>query len=335
MNVFGFQADHAGTSTYRVRWPLAALSRYHGVDVRHDTLLKKGDRDWADCVLAQRVCLPGPSAIWKQWHDEGKKTLVMDFDDDLFSVPESNLQASALYNSRNIRQRLLENVTLSDWVTVTTPVLKGSIHERTGFPLERIIVVPNAVPEELLVDVVPEPGGRRHSVGYLASTTHTDDFKMIRRHLGRFLENNEGVSFVSVGADYTHLLPSRERASHRRWDSRPERAIESIDYEMSLAPLIPGVFNSNRSHCKWVEASARGVVSLVSDTVPYAPVEHGVTGVKVNREHEWGRALQRLWDDPERRYRLAVAAHEEVARKYTTRVTSELWHDVLTRGKSH
>lgn len=271
--------------------------------------------------------------MWYEWRRQGK-VLVTELDDSLWEISESNLNASALFNAPGIRRRLEENISASDWVTVTTEALKQAVIRNTGFPESRIIVIPNAVPPELVVDTVPEPGSRSYSLGYLASPTHDDDWKMVQRHVKRFLENNEDAAFASVGADYAKRLKMSERTFHRRWDDSPEKAIRAIDYEISMAPLLAGTFNRSKSDCKWVEASARGVASIVSDVTAYTTVKDGVTGVKVRREHEWSRELRNLWLSPDKRHQLAVRAHDEVASYRTTDNTAARWYEVMNLGRA-
>lgn len=332
--VWMWRADAAGCGTYRVRWPAEAVNRLYGdrIEVRHDTNLTVENRDWnPDVVIGQRVVLPGPSKMWHEWHRQGK-VLITELDDSLWDIPESNFKASAIFNAKDTRRRLEENIAVSDWITVSTHALRDAVVRNTGFPESRILVIPNAVPPELVVDSVPE--SRRYSVGYLASPTHDADWKMAQRHVRRFLENNPEAKFATIGTDYGATLKMPGRTAHRRWDYTPESAIEAIDYSISIAPLLAGTFNRSKSDCKWVEASARGVASIVSDVTAYTTVEHNVTGVKVRREHEWGRELQALWDSPEKRHEIAVKAHSEVANYRTMDNTASLWYSAMIRGKA-
>lgn len=335
--VWLWRADSAGCGTYRVRWPSEAVTKHYGdsIEIRHDTVLNKDNRNWnPDVVVGQRVCLPGPSEVWQEWHRQGK-VLITELDDSLWDIPQRNLKASAVFNTPGVRKRLEENIAVSDWITVTTEALKQTVIRNTGFPAERIVVIPNALPPELVIDSVPELGStpRDFALGYLASPTHGEDWKMVRRHVKRFLENNLDTVFATVGTDYGADLRMPGRTAHRKWDPSPESAILSIDYELSIAPLLAGTFNRSKSDIKQLEAAARGVPSVVSDVTAYAPVVNGVTGVKIAREHEWGKALQSLWDNPGERHRLAVNAHRDVAENRTTDATAPLWADVMTRGK--
>lgn len=333
-----WSADFAGCAAYRCRWPSQALNEHHGdsLDVTADTVMSREQRDRARVVVGQRVVLPGPSHFWREWSEEGDKLLIYEVDDDLFSVPASNVKASGIFNSPKNRDRLIRNLLASDYVTVSTEPLKDTVHRVTGFPRERIVVIPNALPPELVLSeeqVVERWEKHSHALGYLASPTHDRDFKMVQRHVRRLLENNAGASFHTIGTDYSTRLDRPGQTRHSDWFRRPEDAIAGIDYRVSIAPLEAGIFSRSKSNCKWVEASARGAVSIVSDVPAYASVIHAETGYKVTREHEWGKALASVYGDPVDSLRVVRNANRYVRENHTTDRTVSLWHEVLTRDK--
>lgn len=330
-----WSADQAGCAYYRCHWVSDALRKNYGdrLQVSVDTVMTKEMREEADVIVGQRVILEGPSHFWQLWSRDRDKVLVMELDDDLFSVAPSNAKASKVFNNPTHKNRLTKNILASDYVTVSTEPLRQAVHKNTGFPLERIVVVPNAVPKEFLVDSV-DPDRYTDTVGYLSSPTHRDDFDMVKRHLKRFLGNNPETSFRTVGSDYSTELQMPNQTRHVSWIRPPDRAIRSIDYRISICPLLPGVFNQSKSSCKFLEASARGVVSVVSDVTPYSEVVNGETGYKVRREHEWGRTLQKVYENPQDALRVARNALGYVRDNRTTDHTAPLWFDVLTRGKA-
>jgi hypothetical protein len=335
LNVWGWSADSAGCAAYRVKWVADAITRHYGdeIDYQYGTVMSKEQRETADVVVGQRVCLSGPTHFWQQWSREGNKVLIMELDDDLWSVPESNARGSAVFNNTGFRSRLNANVRASDWVTVSTEPLRQAVHNNTGFPLERIVVVPNALSPELVLENFDD-SKLVHTLGYLCSPTHKDDFAMVKRHLKRFLENNPQSTFHTIGTDYGSQLQVPRAVHHTDWVKSPEDAILGIDYAISICPLVPTHFNKSKSDCKFLEAAARGAVTITSDVAAYAPVVHGETGFKVRREHEWGRALQSVLDDPVASYHVARNAWSYVRDERTTDATAPLWREVLTRGKA-
>lgn len=333
VRVWGWAADNAGCQTYRIRWVADALNRLYGdqIDYQFGTLASEERRDWSEVVIGQRVVLPGPSYFWQKWAAEGEKRLIMEFDDDLFSVDPENIRASRVFNKTDVQFRLRENIQVSHLVTVSTEPLKEAIHRETGYPLNQIIVIPNAVDPSILENPLDrDEMDDAPILGWLASPTHGKDARLVSRHLKRFMENNPDARFHMIGANYGEEMGLRpEQIIHSGWVTPSERAIRKIDYRVGIAPLVGSTFNKSKSDCKFLEMGARGVAALVSDVPSYASVIHGETGYKVNREHEWGRALRTLCADEDMQRELASNAHDYVKNHRTTTVTAPLWRDAI------
>ena len=331
--VWGWAADSAGCQSYRIRWVADAINRLHGdeIEYRYGTLMKEEDREWADVVIGQRIVLPGPSYFWQKWASEGSKKLIVEFDDDLFSVDPENVRASNVFNKSDVRRRLRDNILVSDLVTVSTEPLKNAIHRETGFPLDRILVIPNALDPKILENPLnrDEMDGAP-LLGWLASPTHGKDSKLVSRHLKRLFDNNPDARFHTIGANYgTEMGLNPEQVIHTGWMSPPEKAFRKMDYRVGIAPLTGSTFNKSKSDCKFLEMGARKVAPLVSDVPSYDSVIHGVTGFKVTREHEWSRALRDLCSDEGMQKKLAENAHAYVRDHRTTNATAPLWRGVI------
>lgn len=338
MRVWGWSADSAGCEAYRIRWIADAINRLHGdeIDYQYGTLMSPEWRENSDVIVGQRVTLSGPSYFWRKWSRQGDRILIYEVDDDLFSVPGHNTRASVIFNVPKNRSRILDNIRASDYVTVSTEPLREAVHRASGFPTDRIVVIPNALPPELVLseeDAVRRWEQHTHTVGYLASPTHERDFGIVQRHLKRFLERNPGTSFHTIGTDYGERLRLPDRTHHSDWFRSPEDAIRGIDYRMSIAPLEAGYFARSKSDCKFLEASARGAVSVASEVTPYASVRNAETGYTVRRDHEWGKVLQSVYDDPSDALRVMLNANRYVRENRTTDHTVGTWFDVLTRPK--
>lgn len=288
IKVHAWSADSAGCGAYRCRWVADALNKHYGdhIEATEGTTMGERLREEVDVVVGQRVCLPGSIFFWEKWRNEGEKLLVLEVDDDLFSVPESNIRGSAIFNSKGHRERLLRAFKAAHYVTVSTEPLKEAVHRNTGFPLDRIFVIPNALPPELLL--TPEELEQRtpvNTLGYLASPTHHADFKMVQRHVRRFLENNPGTMFHTIGSPYGDWLKLPSQVTHTSWVESPSDAILKIDYGIGICPLTGGVFN--QSKCLDSEtriATDRGVLRI-SDIVEGDQVWHDGHWRKVEATH--------------------------------------------------
>jgi glycosyltransferase involved in cell wall biosynthesis len=89
------------------------------------------------------------------------------------------------------------------------------------------------------------------------------------------------------------------------------------------------VFNQAKSAIKATECAALGIPVVASAVRPYEDfVHHGVTGLLVHRDHEWGRHLRALVNDPAMRAEMGAAAREH-ARQYTISRLAPAWEKAL------
>jgi glycosyltransferase involved in cell wall biosynthesis len=87
-----------------------------------------------------------------------------------------------------------------------------------------------------------------------------------------------------------------------------------IQVEGSEYSAIGIVSHNSKFATKWLESSVLGIPLIASDIEPYRTViRHGENGFLVRREHEWGRYLKLLADDPELRQRVGMAARGEAS----------------------
>lgn len=85
-------------------------------------------------------------------------------------------------------------------------------------------------------------------------------------------------------------------------------------FDVGLAPLLPGRFGAGRSCTKFFDITRCGAVGVYSDVAPYAGfVRHGVDGLLLKNDPDvWVEAILRLVRDAETRSRMALAASERV-----------------------
>ena len=82
--------------------------------------------------------------------------------------------------------------------------------------------------------------------------------------------------------------------------------------DVALIPMAGGQGQQYKSDIKFVEASSRGLASIVSPMVYARTVRHGETGLIVQDFDAWGGALASLYEDRRLRRALARAARDYV-----------------------
>lgn len=316
------------TGYYRVACPLWALEqRGHTVawlEMMPEEVI--GSSAW-DVIVGQRISLPGPSSIWQRLASEQRATLVYEIDDDLLNVDASNKSAHAYYNAqvqpvavqtslreyefrtiedRERRQRIIDNITVADLVTVSTEPLAAVVSQWNP----NVVVLPNCVPAEYLDHQRPV-ADERLTVGWRGGPSHSRDFGEMARPVKAFLQkHSRRVEFHGIGADYTERVASlRARTRHTGWQPI-ESFIRSVDFDLGVIPLRPSPFNDSKSDLALLELAALGIPVVASATGPYQrAVDEGAPALLAANSREWTDRLTELLDD-KRRTELGAAAYE-------------------------
>jgi glycosyltransferase involved in cell wall biosynthesis len=264
--------------------------------------------------------------MWQRLARRGNRPrLVFEIDDDLWDVDASSARAHKFFSDPAVRARLDQNVRVADAVTVTTERLADVVR-----PLNpNVHVIPNYLPAWLLDHERPHRDGRV-VIGWGGSATHAMDFAELKGPLRQFLARTPGVEFHAIGADYaTWMGLPKDRCRATPWVESVPGFWRAIDFDIALAPLKPHPFNRAKSWIKATEAGMLGIPIVASDVGPYSDyVRHGETGYLVRRDHEWGRYLRALVNDPAMRAEMGAAARRQAA-DHTIEGNIDAWKKVL------
>jgi glycosyltransferase involved in cell wall biosynthesis len=358
MRIFGWPADWHGCAYYRVEQPLAELARRgHDVHVAPIARGAAGEQMMAaDTILAQRVCLPHPTARWQclrnvhradyqRWLTAGaehhrdlveihrqatgrdrRHHLVLDLDDDLWRIDPSNTGAWAVYSDPGMRARLAQNVARADAVTTTTARLAARLAELN----RNVHVIPNAIPAWLLTHNKPTRNPRVVTIGWAGSSTHAMDWAECDTALRTVIGHTRTELHVMGDWSPTWSRVPPERVRITRWITGVETYHRAIDFDIGLAPLARHPFNEAKSPIKALEYAALGIPVIASPVGPYADfVQDGVTGLLARTSADWKRHLKTLIHDPDARRELGAAARR-LAAAFTIQAVAPLWERVLT-----
>jgi glycosyltransferase involved in cell wall biosynthesis len=115
------------------------------------------------------------------------------------------------------------------------------------------------------------------------------------------------------------------------WVERHEHYMQAVgEWDVWVAPYRDIPFNAAKYPTKFLESSILGIPLIASDIEPYRRViRHGENGFLVKREHEWGRLLKQLADDPELRQRVGMTARGEASGSILQALNVQ-WQDALT-----
>ncbi|MFJ8995619.1 glycosyltransferase family 4 protein [Streptomyces sp. NPDC102279] len=313
MKVHFWSADMAGSAWYRAVLPAMGLS-WLGHHASHHIRLPQ---NWAsyDTVVGCRVAQTDPSRMWIRLKDEGKR-LILDLDDDYFHIDPSNTHARTVWDTQMLG-RLAHNMGIADLVTCCSEPLAAVLRDYAP----DVRVIPNGLPAQYLGrprDYSAE--GRPLYVGWAGTSSTVADLPEAVRALNRISQypRRDGVMVRLVGIDSEQAIArglKGKRIGALGWVERIEHYLHAVsEFDVWCAPYRATPFNGAKFPTKWLEASVLGIPLVASDTEAYRRViRHGENGFLVRREHEWGRLLKQLVDDPGLRQRVGMAARGEAS----------------------
>lgn len=353
MKVGIFPADLHGCGYYRLIWPAMQLQKDgHDISVIHPTdrgsmfsaetddntgMLTGNHLQYPrefDVIVLQRVTHKYLAQAIPLIRAEGT-AVVVDIDDDLDFIPQSNPMYTALHprkrpghpaedHSWEWTKYACEHATM---VQVTTPALA----QRYGRKAPARII-PNYVPANALdVDHEDSPifgwGG--------AVFSHAEDIPALGNTVSRLVA--EGHRFRVIGPD----VGIRQAFRLQRDDDFEASGPIELQYWIAglallgigLAPLAASTFNRAKSWLKPMEYAAAGVPCVVSPSPAYLELnaKHGIGDV-AERPKDWYRLVRRLVTDEA--YRLErsaagrAAAEELTIEKHAWR-WMEAWEEAL------
>ncbi|MFI1166576.1 glycosyltransferase [Streptomyces sp. NPDC020801] len=313
MRIHFWSADTAGSAFYRAHLPGMSL-QWLGHAVSAGMRLPK---DWpaVETVVGCRVAQRDPSLMWHKLKGEGKR-LVLDVDDDYFHIDPSNANAARVWDL-DMRGRLAANMAVADTVTCCSEPLAAALRDYA----EEVRVIPNGLPAQYLgLPRDYEAAGRPLSVGWAGTSSTVAELPEIVRALNRIAKyprpDGVHVRLVGIGAEQAMGLGLRGRQiGALGWVERVEHYLQAVgEWDIWVAPYRDTAFNRAKFPTKFLEASILGIPLIASDIEPYRRViRHGENGFLVRYEHEWGKYLKRLADDPGLRQRIGMAARAEAS----------------------
>lgn len=276
--------------------------------------------------IGQRTCNLSPSVFWQLLCKAGGRT-VFEIDDDLFNIHPSNQVAWKFYGNSAIRENLMDNARAAFRVTCSTEPLADKLREFNP----DVRVVPNSIPDWLLTHSPEKTDNGKVTIGWGGSPTHAVDFEECQGMLKQFLNRRDDVEFHCIGSNYIEWMKlPKDKCRFTPWVASVPDFFRTIDYDIGIAPLRPHIFNRSKSHIKVLECAALGIPVIASDVYPYSNfIEHGKTGLLVRREHEWGKYLRLLTEDPAQRAEMGANARKAAA-QYSMSRLAPVWEEAIT-----
>lgn len=262
------------TSFYRGYGPWGALRK----DLPQNVNLVSwpGNLDWStlkmvDVVFLQRPFNTDHLKIAEMAKERGKK-LIVDYDDDLFHVPDDN-PAHALYESAVNKANIVKILGHADAVIASTNFLRGILAKAMPGPYQdatwnKTVVIPNAFDDFDFTfrekrGKVKEP---TNCVLWRGSATHMRDLSDYAAEIIQAHQENPNWIFTFIGYHPWFISQAFKKENYVH-----SRALDVYEYFKTIhemypsaviVPLFRSAFNLCKSNIAWIEASFAGAVTV-------------------------------------------------------------------------
>ena len=335
---------YGGCGYYRIVQP----ARLMGFDIKGKEQAQKNNDEYyndifrnCDIYWLHHICNPQVIKSMVVQAMVHKKKIVVDLDDDFFSIP-SNHSAYDLYkHGGQARLGLATLLTFVDAITVSNERIKDvisrylkDVHNLTT----PIFVLENRVDPKMWRE---EPVKRR-VIGYSGSTSHLHDLNMVLPAIRKVMEEDKTVRFEMLGV----LSKGNARKAFKGWpdhileriamlgatatyDEYPDMLAEK-GWKVGIAPLELNDFNKARSNIKWQEYTMSGYVTVASDFTPY----DNTNAIKCKTEEDWVRELKYWLDNDSTDYlkeaRKLIESNYNHSKENISKVWSEIESKILS-----
>lgn len=254
------------TSLYRAVGPLSRLKRTEP-DI---AVFSTNQYDWAsialtaDVMFMQRPFSKDHVRLMEMVKNQNIPVIV-DYDDDLFSVPSSN-PTHYIYGKEETKKNVFQCLSMCDQVWVSTQHLKRKI-ESLNIKAE-VMVVPNALNFKMFSKgYVLRDEPQNGLVMWRGSKTHDADILKFLPQITALVEKHQKYVFHFQGGMPWFL----ERSLSKFKNVTTGNGVDPIEYFDMLTKLRPSLFivpledtefNRAKSNIAWIEGTYAGAATL-------------------------------------------------------------------------
>jgi hypothetical protein len=337
VKILGQISDYGACSWFRMVMPLLALAGRHEIRmVAHGSKCPGFD---PDVIVYQRVSQPEILADMKAYQAAGKR-VVHDSDDDFRYLPPSNPCASMYSTGKPATKIFEEAVRIADGMTCSTPGIAAEYADLR----DEFIVIPNTVWPVHLDEFERPITGKPKSegeirIGYAGTNTHDADVALIAKPLKKLMERYPQVKVVSIlqrmfvgteflrRCEYHPGIEANKREQPVSYMLKYYKLLDSMDFDIALAPLQSSTFNRCKSPIKLFEYGLCNIPVAASRFGPYAPYPKVV---HCSDDRQWLAHLSMLVESADLRANLARDSREYIRANCTIANTLPLWENALT-----
>ena len=337
---------YTGVGYYRVIKPAQYLSKWYDIDIigkDFDKLGKTTEEIYNnlfknyDMVITKAVDNPVACSALCFFADRHKKPLVLDLDDNFFTVRKDQPGYQWYHQGSNKRAIMGAYISMVNHIFFSTKPLadyhKDFIKRIFKKDIEYTLL-PN-LNDIKDFDYKSKRDGDKIIIGWQGSTTHFADLALVLPALKKIMLKYKNVYLEFLGG----IEKEQVKALFKDFDDKLLERIEikggtigfkdypkllaKQKWDIGICPLINDQFNRSKSHIKWMEYANYKIPSVASKTFPYykdidgkKTIEHEKTGYLAKNTREWVGCLSKLIKDKELREEIGNNAYEYVVNNW-------------------
>lgn len=209
----------------------------------------------------------------------------------------------------------------ADLVITTTEKLAAYARQYNRFTT----VIPNAINFRWWWKLNLQPN-QQLRIGWAGGMSHYEDWYSIREPLNRLMKRFQ-FKLILLGSSFTGLIDKENLHLVETYDWIPFKGhsyrMMSMALDGAIIPLVDLPFNHFKSPIKYLEMSAMGVPSVVSNVSPYREVVNDERAFTYETPEEFYSALKELITSLERRSSVSKSALDFVHDQFDVRKVAE------------
>lgn len=355
MKILSLPVGKDGCSYYRIRKPFDGLNIVeegcaHVLDIEKDkTVGLPQIMQLADVIFVRQGGEIGYRKITSMSDLDIHAVSVLDIDDAIdyisplsefyreYGLSEAEFDGKPLWkdgeegfdlSANRLRVKSLHvGLQTFNYVTVTTPKLA----KYAGKFNKNVYINPNSIDFNVWYRV----NHREHKklrVIWGGSPSHYQDWYTIKKPLAKLFKEYD-FDLYMLGSAYMGIFPKKY---HNRIKVLPWTPFEAHSYRMNalepdiaIIPLEANEFNSYKSPIKWLEMSALGIPSVVSNVTPYKEVINTKVAMPYKNASEFYKSMVELLTNRGVRKNIGNAAYQQVFTKHNLENESRRFYDFL------
>ncbi|HTN41285.1 MAG TPA: glycosyltransferase, partial [Asticcacaulis sp.] len=261
--------------------------------------------------------------------------IVYEADDDLLDSA-GLIKRGYSGDTQALASRVTALARQADAVTVSTEGLKARFARLNN----HVHLVPNYLDDKLwrLGEASPSTKARTGGItkiGYIGTPSHVADLALISEAMADIKKTYGAMVEIEVIGGFQDVEPLfGTRIGLPKKNQYPDFVTwlyNVVDWDIGLIPLVEDDFNRAKSNLKFLEYSALGLASVVSDVPTYKDVvkhRHNALSVPNNRQ-AWKKAVTELIETPDLRATLSQNARDLIRPEYGVRHHADLYLKIL------